>query len=218
MKAAGYKVKFYQKIDSIKFNEDFAYFLGLLITDGHIYFNKNLKNYKVAIYTSYPEEKEMLLKLIKYLFNYNLPFTSRMYGFNKKPNYEIRIDSKYLAMVLINDYNIPSGAKSLTVLMPTKIMDSSTKIKIAFLRGIIDGDGSISGNSVKIASGSKEFLQRLKKLLGSLTIFSGRVIKDNKNTNTFSIRICRKADLIKIKSIYDAEFCYKRKKEIINKV
>jgi len=48
MKAAGYKVKFYQKIDSVKFNEDFAYFLGLLVTDGHIYYNRDLKNYWIA--------------------------------------------------------------------------------------------------------------------------------------------------------------------------
>jgi intein/homing endonuclease len=218
MKASGYEVKFYQKINSIKFNEDFAYFLGLLVTDGHIYFNKNLKNYKVAIYTSYPEEKEMLLKLIQYLFNYNAPVTSRMYGFNKKPNYEIRIESKNLARIIMNDYDIPSGAKSLTVLMPTKIMNGSNKIKMAFLRGVIDGDGSIFNNNVKIASGSIEFLNGLKKLLDDLTIFSGRIIKDNKITNTFSIRICRRKDLIKIKSIYNAKYCYKRKKENIDKI
>lgn len=218
MKSVGYNVKFYQKINPIKLNEDFAYFLGLLITDGHIYYNKYYKRYKVAIYTSYPEEKEMIIELIKSLFNYNPGLTSRMYGFNKKPNYEIRITSKNLAKIIIDDFDIPSGAKSLIVGLPNKIIESSSEIKMAFLRGVIDGDGSISGKSLKIASGSIKFLEGIKELLNQLNISSGNIIKDNKNTNTFSVRISKYEDLIKFKSIYNGEYYYKRKKEIIDKI
>jgi len=50
----------YQKISSIDFNEDFAYSLGLLITDGHIVYNKIKKRYKSNLYTSYPKEKNMI--------------------------------------------------------------------------------------------------------------------------------------------------------------
>lgn len=218
MKAAGYEVRFYQKIDSIKFNGNFAYFLGLLITDGHIYYNKDLKCYKVAIYTSYFEEKEMLLKLIKDLFNYNAPVTSRMHGFNKRPNYEIRIDSKNLAVILINDFDIPSGAKSSKISIPKKIKNGPTQFKRDFLRGIIDGDGSLSKQSIRIYSECARYLLELKDLLKQLNVSSGSVRSSKKNTKVFVITISKHQDLLKIKSIYNAEYCYKRKKEIIDKV
>ena len=112
----------------------------------------------------------MLLKLIKYLFSYNAPVTSRMYGFNKKPNYEIRIESKNLAMILMNDFDVPSGAKSLNIEIPKKIRSANTKIKKAFLRGVIDGDGCIGKYDIKISSGSRKFLEDLIALLKDLKI------------------------------------------------
>ncbi len=219
MKAAGYKTRFYQKIGEAKLDENFAYFLGLVITDGHIVSDDNSKKYQVAIYTSYPEEKEMLLKLIKKLFNYRAGVSSRMYGFNKRPNFEVRISSKRLAQILINEFNIPAGAKSLNVSIPEKIKNANIKIKSAFLRGTIDGDGSVSIKSVKIASGSVKFLGDTKELLEQMNIPPGNIIRDNKTTNTFSIRINKYQDLIKIKEIYNSKYYYyERKKRIIDKI
>ncbi|MDP7141247.1 MAG: LAGLIDADG family homing endonuclease [Candidatus Woesearchaeota archaeon] len=218
MKSAGYKVIYYQKINFMDLNEDSAYFLGLLITDGHIYFNKKIKNYKVAIYTSYPEEKEMILKLIQHLFSYTPGISSRRYGFNKKPNYEIRISSKKLAEIIISEYEIPAGPKSLIVDIPKKIMDNSIKIRIAFLRGVIDGDGSIQPNQIKINSGSEKFIRSLKELLISLTISSGKIYK-SKKSETFELKIATRKNIKKLKSIYNTnKFVYLRKKEQIDKV
>ncbi len=190
MQEAGFKVKFYQNINKIEFNEDFAYFLGLVITDGHIVYDRNKGKYKVGLYTSYPEEKEMLLKFIRFLFDYDAGVSSRMYGFNKRPNYEIRIASKNLVEFLVNKFEIFAGAKSLKVKVPKIIINSDDKrIKGAFLRGVIDGDGSILKKSIKIASGSKKFLLDIKKLLATMEINSSNVIRDNRITNTFAIRI-----------------------------
>ena len=36
MNAAGYETKFYQEINNFSFNNNFAYFLGLIVTDGHM--------------------------------------------------------------------------------------------------------------------------------------------------------------------------------------
>jgi len=190
MEAAGYKIKLNQKVSSVTFNENFAYFLGLIITDGHIVYNSISKKYKVAIYTSFPDERDMIITLIKDLFNYTAIFSSRLYGFNKKPNYEIRINSKQLANILINDFDIPSGAKSLSVGIPSAITRGNLRIKKSFLRGVIDGDGSIGRNTIKISSGSVNFLQGLKVLITELGIFSGTIVRDNRKTNTFSLRIC----------------------------
>jgi intein/homing endonuclease len=218
MKSAGYKVRYYQKINSVKFDEDFAYFLGLLITDGHIHSNNITKRYKIAIYTSYNDEKKMIARLIKKLFNYNPGITSRMYGFNKRPNYEIRIASKNLVNILVSNYEIPSGAKSLIVCIPSIMFKSSKNIKKSFIRGVIDGDGSIMKNNVKIASGSKLFLEGLKILLESISISSGNVIKDNKITNTYSIRISNKEGYLKVEEMYNANYYYSRKKAKFNKI
>ncbi|MBI2667855.1 hypothetical protein HYX17_03760 [Candidatus Woesearchaeota archaeon] len=218
MKSAGYDVRYNQyPIIPLELTSELSYFIGLLITDGHIRYDKLLKNYKIAIYTSYPEEKEMILKLIKYLFNYNSTFSSRINGFNKKPNYEIRINSRELATFLIKNFDMPSGNKSSIVIVPSIIEKSNIELKKAFLRGVIDGDGSILVNNVKIASGSIKFLEGIKRILSELDINCGKIIRDNKLTNTFSIRICRGNDLKKIKKIYDSSCFYRRKKENIDK-
>ena len=65
MKAAGYQVKSHQYPTVPPYNQDFAYFLGLLVTDGTVYYNPKLTKYKVAIYTSYPEERDIIVKLVR---------------------------------------------------------------------------------------------------------------------------------------------------------
>lgn len=203
MQAAGFKVRFYQKIKCITFDEKFSYFMGLLATDGHIVYDKTKGKYKVAIYTSYPEEKEILLKLIHSLFDYKAGVSSRMYGFNKKPNYEIRIASRNLVEALVNKFGLLPGAKSLNITVPKCILNSAdSKVKGAFLRGVIDGDGSVLTKSIKIASGSKSFLSGIKKMLDDLSICSGKIAVDNKLTNTLSIRI----GLIGARKLHDFMF------------
>jgi len=217
MEAAGYEVRFYQKIDNIHIKDNFAYFLGLLVTDGHIYYNQDTKCYKVSIYTSYPEERDRIIRLIKDLFKYNAYFSSRMDGgFNKKPNYEIRVCSKKLADILIKDWQIPFGAKSSRVRIPPKITKSNPNMKKLFLKGVIDGDGSISKRGIKIASGSTAFLKDLKELLNGLGIGTGSIITERETT--FTIRINRKQDLLKVQKIYSWGPSYPRKKESINKI
>ena len=217
MKVAGYDVKFYQKIKDVPLNEDVAYFIGLVVTDGHIVYNKIKKRYMVAVYTSFLEEKTMLIDFIRKNFGYSPNFRSRIYGFSKNPNYEIRINSKRLVEVFVDEFGLIAGPKSLITDIPLAIKESKNPlIKASFLRGVIDGDGSVLRESIKIASGSKILLHELKDMFKEFGIYSGRIIKDNKKTNTYAIRICRKDDLAMLNSIlYPKEdcFCYVRKKE-----
>lgn len=214
MQAAGFEVRFCQKIGKVTFDSDFPYLLGLLVTDGHIYYTH--KFVKVAFYTSYPEERDFIIDLIKKMFNYNASFSSKMASFNKKPNYEIRICSKTLADVLNKEWEVPLGAKSSIVRVPKKIMQGSIYSKQLFLKGVIDGDGSITKWGIKITSGSTLFLEDLKQLLGDLEIHSGSIIVER--PTTFSIRINKKKDLLRFKSIYSQGPSYPRKKESFNKI
>ena len=126
MKAAGYKIKHPQNITIPKISNDLFYFIGLLITDGHLQYSINQRNYKVAISTSYEEEKYMILKLIKILFGYKAGMRKRKYGWNVRPNYEIFISSKKLVEFFNQKFNIPTGSKSKIVRVPKILFKKSS--------------------------------------------------------------------------------------------
>jgi len=146
---------------------EFYYFLGLLCTDGHIQFNREKGKYKLIIFTSNKEEREMICNLIYSLFKYKASLRSKIYGFSEKPNYEIYISSKKLCEFFEN-LEVPFGAKSLTIKIPNIIKKCSDAFFWNFVRGIFDGDGSIiklkTNWTFKIASGSRIFLEELNDL------------------------------------------------------
>ncbi len=168
LKEMGYNIKSkqYAKIPSLNKGE-FYYFLGLLCTDGHIQFNGEKGKYKLIIFTSNEKERDMIFDLIYSLFKYRASLRSKIYGFSKRPNYEVYISSKKLCEFFGN-LGIPFGAKSLTIKLPEIIKKCSDLFFWSFVRGIFDGDGSITklktNWTFKIASGSKKFLEELNNL------------------------------------------------------
>jgi intein/homing endonuclease len=218
MKYAGYKVKENQKISLKNTNkEEFYYFLGLLITDGHLEVNKKGGSYKAKLYTSYEEEKDIIIQLIKELFDYKASIRERTMGFEKRINYEIYISSKELTDFLMNKVKFPAGAKSLTAYIPEIIIKARDSEIASFIRGVIDGDGTINkGYTVKIPSGSKKFIEDMKLLLDRLKISSGRVIRERENL--YVLWACGRENTIRLREILyeDAEFYYKRKFELWN--
>jgi len=213
MKYAGFKVKTNQvPIMPEKLDDNLAYFLGLLITDGHIVISKKYKKYNILLFTSYEEEKEMILTLIRKLFNYNSYVRNRRLGWNKRINHEIHISAKDLVYLFNLKYEIRSGNKSLTIRVPDLIFNSSNEIIANFLRGVIDGDGSIKRDCITISSGSEKFLIDLKVLLDKLNLKSGVISKDR---TCYALNIGRVAgNLLKAYKIFyaKAEFYYPRKK------
>jgi len=214
LKIAGFDIKDKQSIHNINLKHDeFYYFLGLLITDGHIVYPKR---YKVNLYTSNEEEKEMIVRLISKLFKYKASIRSRKTGFSRRENYEIYISSKKLCVFIINYVGIPYGSKSTNVRVPKLLFTSNNACIGNFLRGVIDGDGTILKNpQLKIVSGSKSFLYDLKRLFNKLQIFSGKISQQKQNL--YILRVCRKNDLKKLEKIlYNKKdnFCYPRKKKI----
>lgn len=186
--------------------------MGLLFTDGHISKDR-LKRHKIFLFTSYHDEKEIILRLIKKLFNYKASVRTKKYAFNKLPNYEIYISSKPLAKYFINKFEIPAGAKSHIIRTP-KFLSNKKDIS-SFIRGVIDGDGTISSKSkcVRISSGSEKFLKDIKKLLLDIGISSGSILKD-KGRNTWVLYISGLDNLRRLRSkiYYNSKFFYPRKK------
>lgn len=216
MREYGYECKNIQKVKiPNKFTYDFYYFLGLVSTDGHIQALKEKNSYRILLYTSEDEERDMILRLIELLFSYKASVRSRKTGFSKRPNYEIYISSKNLAF-LLNDKGIPFGSKWDNMILPKIIVGCENKAFWNYLRGVFDGDGSIifsgKNKSFKVSSGSKIFLEGLKnKLLNEGFFYVGI----NKQTDTmWELRISRAEELKKLYSLFynDAHFFYSRKK------
>lgn len=213
LKESGFKIKNFQepKIPAT-LTPDLSYFLGILITDGHIVSNSR---YKILIFTSYGEEKEIILNLIKKVFAYSPSIRERKYGFNKSVNYEIYVSSKKLVKYISQNFQIPTGAKSKIVRIPKIFFKTNKKNAYSFIRGIIDGDGNIlyQKNYVRISSGSFDFLKDLKKLLNLIDINSGKINKDSKG-NVWILGISGLDNLKKLReSLYNsAIFFYPRKK------
>ena len=216
MEAAGYEVKYkqYPKIPN-ELNEDLAYFLGVLITDGHLQWqNKNERHsaqYCVQLYTSYEEEKVMLLKLIKELFEYKAFIRSKKYGWNKRINHEFHINSKELVEYLNKRFKIPTGKKSSIIRIPEVISNNIEEVKSNFLRGVIDGDGSIKKNvGIELSSSSELFLEDIKLLLDSLSINSRKI---SKGKTCYIMSLGRIENLTRLYELCykDQRYCYPRK-------
>lgn len=217
MESAGYEIKFRQYIEIPEITDEFCYFVGLVISDGHLQIlkNKKTKNCKYTIYltTSYSEELELIVKLIKKIFNYNPYFRAKKkYGWNKLTSYEIQINSKKLLKYINQKFDIPIGAKSKSVKLPSFFYNSEIENTAAFLRGIIDGDGCINKQRIEISSGSNNFRRELVKLFkNKLNITSKIYSKGIGKIKT--VCIIRKEDIKKLYClIYPSEFYYPRKK------
>lgn len=210
MSAAGYKVKRYQKVvlPDIS-NPDFYYFLGLVVTDGHLVLDKK-EGYRISIYSSYNDEIKMLMRLIASLFQYKpYVYKKKKYGFNKRVNNEIMINSKTLVFFLKERFKIPVGDKSLTLTIPNLPKDRSPRL--AFLRGVIDGDGWISRGGIGICSGSQIFLEQLKVVCNSLGIITSDVKQEN---TCYKLYIGQRESKILCSLLYNStDYCYKRKKK-----
>jgi len=217
MKSANYEVKNkqYARIPS-KLTNNLSYFLGLLITDGHLQYSihnkRKTRKSCVQLFTSYEEEIETILELNYKIFNYISFASGRKNGFNKKTNFQILINSKKLTEKLKSRFKIPTGNKSLIIRIPKIILNSKKEYRLNFLRGIIDGDGSIKPkySQISVSSGSQLFLKDLKNLLTSLNIKSGSIRKEK---SCYVLSISNKKGIEKIyhECYKNAIYCYPRK-------
>lgn len=209
LRASGYSVKDFQKPLVPSLTSELAYFIGLVITDGHLVYNEQRGVYEIRLYTSYPIEGDLIVKLIKKLFNYNVkPRKRKMYGFNKVPNYELILCSKKLVLFLRDEFDVPTGAKSNNIKMPTKLTKDKT-LFFNFLRGLIDGDGSIS-NRVKLNSVSRKFLEQIRKELSKQGIITSLC----STGTTYELAINRKKHIKRLYNLLyrNPTFYYPRKK------
>jgi uncharacterized protein (DUF433 family) len=166
---------------------DKAYFFGLLYSDGCNNYVPN-KSYNIILQLSGEEDKDILIKLLKYIGS-NSPISKIIpKDSHWKPIYRVSICNKHMSTIL-NNYGVGKG-KTYNLKFPTHL---KPELYSHFIRGVFDGDGSISttehrGAYVNII-GTKDFCINLNKVLNRLKINNTVCTCHNTNPLIKEIRI-----------------------------
>jgi len=162
-------------------NEKKAYFLGLILSDGHLNYNRGCFQYAC---------KKDDVELIHFMKN-ELGSTHPIKEYQIKENWYVRfnITNKSLVTTLIEKFDLPKLNKSNNNLLIPKNIPPD--ILHHFLRGLFDGDGSIWTSSKKedycfSYSGGENLMLELKQIFHKTLKLNGhisyRYSKENRNS------------------------------------
>lgn len=162
-----------------EFNKINSYILGFIYADGNIAWNPQKGYYSITITAS--EKDKDHLENIRNILSSTKPL---LYS-PKTKSYRLIVNSKKLCQRLMQLGVTPR--KSLTMKFP-KIPKEYLR---HFIRGIIDGDGSVFYRDrkvspyfcIRISSGSKKFLQELVKIIKTNIATNGNIRKIAKNVH-----------------------------------
>jgi DNA-binding transcriptional regulator WhiA len=182
------------------YNEDSAYILGLIITDGCLSYSNHSQLYRIDIAMS----EEDVMKKVHELMTPDKEFKSVSAKLSRRPMFMVtsynKQDIEFLRRVGVEE------RKSYTVRFPHDM-----EYERDLIRGIFDGDGSVFINKVKghkylhvsITTASEGFANDLVEIFGKYGIDSSIVIdsrsKDKEN-KTYYVKIYSKEN---IKKFYD---------------
>src|SRR3989339_364354 len=137
-------------------DEDLAYITGLLVSDGHLSSNSiDFCCYEEGIRNSI--KHKLVDKFGRFESYYN---DNRVYVCNS-----------FIPYFFNKIFGLPIGKKSRIVKIPEIIFKSDNKVIAPFIRGLFDGDGTVSAG-LSYKTYSKELAEGLTYLLGRLGILS----------------------------------------------
>lgn len=197
---------YFENID----NEEKAYLLGLLITDGNVYKPENHGQDQISIASNDKELVDLFAEKI---------------GLSKKVNndgrgsWQVCVKSNIMSKDLEKYGVVPRKS------FITKFPNINDELYPHLIRGIIDGDGNISfyprknsnahHKSIRIFSGSVEFLEDLHEFLKNKLTLGDITMENYKTSSANVLSYKRNDDMIKILNyIYkDSNYYLQRKKE-----
>lgn len=195
------------ELDTITWNEDIAYLVGLIATDGTL--RKGRKQIKIS-----SSDKNYLEKVSEIIIN----ITGRTLDVNHE---NIRFNSRNYNAYSINFTSYPFYDFCIGIgLSPNKTytissLDIPDEYFSHFLRGIIDGDGNFNTSNktellkvanIRIYSGSKDFLHWLnEKCKKVYKISGGNFSRDKNSLGSKEILIFTRVydNLLIIESVYE---------------
>lgn len=150
----------------LKLCDNLAFFVATIIGDGHLKREKK----QITIELSDNKLLEEIRDCCNLLFErkFNLNEVKQREG--RKKTYCMCIDSKAIHNLLNQVFEIPIGRKSHIVKIPLFILDSTTKIKCAFLRGILVTEGGKRRRQYGMSTASKDLWLGIISLFNELKI------------------------------------------------
>jgi len=200
--------------EKIILDEDFAWFLGIILTDGHIWTGKNAQ-YRIDL-DQCNENKEVIVRFEK-ICN-KLGINCLTYSFKNNKTRVYFNNKKWWSIIT---QLIPSGNKTKRIQIPQLITKSPLTVCMSFIAGLIDGDGYVSkaDGRIKIVSSCKEFIENLRLFLVTIGMPSVSIIHNKAHPNKFCDVGCEMWQ-VKFKDGSDLLKKYitiTRKKEALNK-
>lgn len=181
---------YFNQVDS----EYKAYILGWLYSDGNV-------RYEGKIRIALQEEDKSILEWMKQELEYTGPLYYKKSQNGAKPQWELCINRKKLADRIIELGCIPN--KSMTLTFPSANIIPNEFLS-AFVRGYIEGDGSITHNYMSIV-GTLEFVYTLKtRIPCEITNIYQRYQDRDPKDSSHQLFICRQEECKKF-----AQWLYK---------
>ncbi|MHA1309226.1 MAG: hypothetical protein ACTSO7_18650, partial [Candidatus Heimdallarchaeota archaeon] len=150
-----------------RLTEDLAYFLGVVIGDGHL----NYHNLELVDFSQ--ENMVMLQALAKILFGIEGAISG------EKKIWLLHLNNKWLVRLVNFLTDQPITGKKYQALRELILFQNDEKLRWQFWSGVLDADGSYK-SVVSFCSSSQFFVNELTKVLDKYNIhFSHRIIKGN---------------------------------------
>lgn len=138
-------------------SKDLAYFLGIVIGDGHL-------NYHNVVLVDFSEKQmEYLQSLSQKLFGIKGPVTG------EKKIWLLHLNNKWLVRFVNFLQDQPIGGKKYHALREPLIFAQDEILRWEFWSGLLDADGSYS-NGISFSSASRQFVQAFGKVLDQYKI------------------------------------------------
>lgn len=124
-------------------------FIGIIIGDGSILYNKKNRTYRLEISGNVMEDKNYFDEISNFIMNeFNLIPKRRMVTTKWGKGSRLYVDNKKFVEFLINEIGLPSGNKTYTIKIPEKYLHWDFCKHI--LRGIFDTDGCFFFSKSKV--------------------------------------------------------------------
>lgn len=173
---------------SINLDEELAWLLGFILTDGHIHHVAVGARGSCAIALSQCTARLDLLQEAERILQTRFGALSHI---AKRGNaFELKVNGRGISEFFI-ELGIPAGCKSKCVQVPQLITKSPVSVIMAFLGGCIDGDGSVTSAAdskpgyIRIVSASHKFASTLALLLRSIGVWANAVFVKGSSASTF---------------------------------
>lgn len=193
-----------------RLNLPFAYLVGIIVGDGHLYENR------VLIASDECTIKKAIMPCVKAL---NFKCIVRRIEWKKREWFTLEINSRPLIWFLRDIFEIPIGKKVYTIHIPHIIKLSDQKIKAMFLRGLFDADGYVDKRGyVGFCTASRLLYDDVIQMLKSMHIKSIYKRVDNRGRNpVYHLRICKHEEIKKFSTLVGFNSLKKRKR-LMNRI